>query len=154
MVSVIWKLWVSSLFALQIPIVYSAALGRAEIKQASAVIWKQVLAFGKSEKLEFINIGIFAASSAGRKGRRHIVKFTPDRERSHVCVVVAVVVVSSSCRWNHISVVISKFILKRTSLIYVDTYPTSWMCRLICVFTESILLYGVCCALAEPCFNI
>ena len=46
---------------------------------------KQVLAFGKSEKLEFINIGIFAASLGGRKGRRHIGRFTPDRERSHVC---------------------------------------------------------------------
>ena len=48
------------------------------------MIGKQVLAFGKSEKSEFINIGIFAASSGGRKGRRHIGKFTPDRERSHV----------------------------------------------------------------------
>ena len=48
-------------------------------------------------------------------------------------------------------------ILKRTSLIYVDgkdTSPTSWMHRLICVFTESILLYGVCCALVKPSFNI
>ena len=52
--------------------------------QASAVIGKQVLAFGKSEKSEFINIGIFAASSGGHKGRRHIGRFTPDRERSHV----------------------------------------------------------------------
>ena len=50
----------------------------------SAVIEKQVLAFGKSEKSELINIGIFAASSGGRKGRRHIGRFTPDRERSHV----------------------------------------------------------------------
>ena len=49
------------------------------------MIGKQVLAFGKSEKSEFINIGIFAASSGGRKGRRHIGRFTPDRERSHVC---------------------------------------------------------------------
>ena len=48
------------------------------------MIGKQVLAFGKSEKSEFINIGIFAASSGGRKGRRHIGRFTPDRERSHV----------------------------------------------------------------------
>ena len=48
------------------------------------MIGKQVLAFGKSEKLEFINIGIFAASSGGRKERRHIGRFTPDRERSHV----------------------------------------------------------------------
>ena len=48
-------------------------------------------------------------------------------------------------------------ILKRTSLIYMDgkdTSPTLWMRRLICVFAESILLYGVCCALAKPCFNI
>ena len=45
---------------------------------------KQVLAFGKSEKSEFTNIGIFAASSGGRKGRRHIGRFTPGRERSHV----------------------------------------------------------------------
>ena len=51
------------------------------------MIGKQVLAFGKSEKSEFINIGIFAASSGGRKGRRHIGRFTPDRERSHVCIV-------------------------------------------------------------------
>ena len=51
-------------------------------KQASAVIRKQVLAFGKSEKSEFINIRIFPASSAGRKGRRHIGRFMPDRERS------------------------------------------------------------------------
>ena len=43
------------------------------------MIGKQVLAFGKSEKSEFINIRIFAASSGGRIGR-----FTPDRERSHV----------------------------------------------------------------------
>ena len=49
------------------------------------MIGKQVLAFSKSEKSEFINIGIFAASSGGRKGRRHIRRFTPDRERSHVC---------------------------------------------------------------------
>ena len=48
------------------------------------MIGKQVLAFGKSEKSEFINIGIFAASSGGRKGRHHIGRFTPDRERSHV----------------------------------------------------------------------
>ena len=48
------------------------------------MIGKQVLAFGKSEKLEFINIGIFAASSGGHKGRHHIGRFTPDRERSHV----------------------------------------------------------------------
>ena len=48
------------------------------------MIGKQVLAFGKSEKSEFINIGIFAASSGGRKGWRHIGRFTPDRERSHV----------------------------------------------------------------------
>ena len=54
------------------------------MKQASAVIGKQVLAFGESEKSKFINIGIFAASSGGRKGRRHIGSFTPDRERSHV----------------------------------------------------------------------
>ena len=51
----------------------------------SAVIEKQVLAFGKSEKSEFINIRIFAASSGGHKGRRHIGRVTPDRERSHVC---------------------------------------------------------------------
>ena len=50
------------------------------------MIGKQVLAFGKSEKSEFINIGIFAVSSGGRKGRRHIGRFTPDRERSHVCL--------------------------------------------------------------------
>ena len=49
------------------------------------MIGKQVLAFGKSEISKFINIGIFAASSGGRKGRRHIGSFTPDRERSHVC---------------------------------------------------------------------
>ena len=42
------------------------------------MIGKQILAFGKSEKSEFINIGIFAASSGGRKGRRHIKRFTPD----------------------------------------------------------------------------
>ena len=36
------------------------------------MIGKQVLAFGKSEKSKFINIGIFAASSGGRKGRRQI----------------------------------------------------------------------------------
>ena len=48
------------------------------------MIGKQVLAFGKSEKSEFINIGIFAALSGGRKGRCHIGRFTPDRERSHV----------------------------------------------------------------------
>ena len=41
------------------------------------MIGKQVLAFGKSEKSELINIGIFAASSGGRKGRRHIGRFTP-----------------------------------------------------------------------------
>ena len=38
----------------------------------SAVIGKQVLAFGKGLKSEFINIEIFAASSGGRKGRRQI----------------------------------------------------------------------------------
>ena len=48
------------------------------------MIRKQVLAFGKSKKIGIINIGIFAASSGGRKGRRHIGSFTPDRERSHV----------------------------------------------------------------------
>ena len=31
-----------------------------------------------------MNIGIFAASSGGRKERRHIGRFTPDQERSHV----------------------------------------------------------------------
>ena len=46
---------------------------------------KQVLAFGKSENLEFIHIRTFAASSGGRKGRRHIRSFTPDEERSHAC---------------------------------------------------------------------
>ena len=56
------------------------------------MIGKQVLAFGKSEKSEFINIGIFAASSGGRKGRRHIGRFTPDRERSHVWFKVDMVV--------------------------------------------------------------
>ena len=50
------------------------------------MIGKQVLAFGKSEKSKFINIGIFAASSGGREGRCHIGSFTPDRERSHVCL--------------------------------------------------------------------
>ena len=50
----------------------------------TAVIGKQVLAFGKSQKSEFINIGSFAAWSGGRKGRRHIRRFMPDRERSHV----------------------------------------------------------------------
>ena len=50
------------------------------------MIRKQVLAFGNSEKSEFINIGIFAASSGGRKGRCHIGRFMPDRERSHVCL--------------------------------------------------------------------
>ena len=50
------------------------------------MIGKQVLAFGKSEKSEFINIGIYAASSGGRKERGHIGRFTPDRERSHVCL--------------------------------------------------------------------
>ena len=54
------------------------------------MIGKQVLAFGKSEKSELINIGIFATSSGGRKGRRHIGRFTPDRERSHVCKYVVV----------------------------------------------------------------
>ena len=49
------------------------------------MIGKQVLAFGKSEKSEFINIENFAASSGGRKGRCHIGRFTPDRDRSHVC---------------------------------------------------------------------
>ena len=49
------------------------------------MIGKQVYAFGKSEKSEFINIGIFAASLEGRKGRRHIGRFTPDLESSHVC---------------------------------------------------------------------
>ena len=49
------------------------------------MIGKQVLAFGKSQKSKFINIGIFAASSGGRKERRIIGSFTPDRERSHVC---------------------------------------------------------------------
>ena len=48
------------------------------------MIGKQVLAFGKSEKSEFINIRIFAALSGGRKGRRHIGRFTPDWEISHV----------------------------------------------------------------------
>ena len=33
---------------------------------------KKSSAIGKSEKLEFINIGIFAALSRGRKGKRHI----------------------------------------------------------------------------------
>ena len=50
------------------------------------MIGKQVLAFGKSEKSEFINIRIFAALSGGRKGRHHIGRFMPDRERSHVWV--------------------------------------------------------------------
>ena len=50
------------------------------------MIGKQVLDFGKSEKSEFINIGIFAASSGGCKGRCNIGRFTPDRERSHVCL--------------------------------------------------------------------
>ena len=50
------------------------------------MIGKQVLAFGKNEKSEFINIGIFAASSGGRKGRCHIGRFTSDRERSHVWI--------------------------------------------------------------------
>ena len=50
------------------------------------MIGKQVLAFGKSEKSECINIRIFVASSGGRKGRHHIGRFTPDRERSHVCL--------------------------------------------------------------------
>ena len=54
------------------------------VKQASVVIGKQVLSFGKSEKWEFINIGIFAALSGGRKRRRHIGRFMPDQERSHV----------------------------------------------------------------------
>ena len=79
-----WKALVFFAVSKQIPIVYSANRGRAEIKQASAVIGKQVLAFGKSEKSEFINIRIFAASSEGHKGRRHIGRFSPDRERSHV----------------------------------------------------------------------
>ena len=48
------------------------------------MIGKQILAFGKSEISELINIGIFAASWGGRKGRRHIGRLTPDRERSHV----------------------------------------------------------------------
>ena len=50
------------------------------------MIGKQVLAFGRSVKSEFINIGIFAASLGGCKGRPHIGRFTPDRERSHVCL--------------------------------------------------------------------
>ena len=66
----------------------------------SAVIGKQVLAFGKSEKLEFINIGIFAASSGGRKGRRHIGRFTPDRERSHVWLMACMNIMERS--WNFV----------------------------------------------------
>ena len=50
------------------------------------MIGKQVLAFGKREKSELINIGIFAASSGGHKRRCHIGRFTPDRERSRVCL--------------------------------------------------------------------
>ena len=46
------------------------------------MIGKQVLAFGKSEKSEFINIGIFAASSGGCEGRLHVGRFTPD----HMCM--------------------------------------------------------------------
>ena len=65
----------------------------------SAVIGKQVLVFGKSEKSEFINIGIFAASSGGRKGRRHIGRFTPDQERSHVWVLTFGGVSRSSVSW-------------------------------------------------------
>ena len=74
-----------------------------------------------------------------------------------VVVAVVVVVVICSCRCNYTSVVISKFILqKRSLLIYVygkDTCPTLWMRRLICVFTESILLYGFCCALAKTKYS-
>ena len=51
------------------------------------MIGKHVLALEKAKKSKFINIGIFAASSGGRKGRRHIGSFTPDRERSHVCLI-------------------------------------------------------------------
>ena len=70
-----------------------------------------------------------------------------------VVLAVVVVVVISSCRRNHTSVVITKCILKRTSLIHVDgkdISPTSWMRRLICVFTECILLYGF----AVPWLNL
>ena len=62
------------------------------------MIGKQVLAFGKSEKSEFINIGIFAASSGGRKRRRHIRRFTPDWKRSHVWSQLLRVV---QLLWNH-----------------------------------------------------
>ena len=61
------------------------------------MIGKQVLAFGKSKKSEFINIGIFAASSGGRKGRLHIGRFMPDRERSHVCSFALIVLKHCRC---------------------------------------------------------
>ena len=49
-----------------------------------AVIGKQVLAFGKSEKSELINIGILLPRREGVKGGTISGRFTPDRERSHV----------------------------------------------------------------------
>ena len=42
------------------------------------------------------------------------------------------------------------------SLIYVKgkhTSPTSWMRSFICVFNESILLYGFCCTLAKTKYS-
>ena len=44
----------------------AATMIGTKIKQASAVIGKQVLAFGKSEKSEFIYIGSFGLSGVTR----------------------------------------------------------------------------------------
>ena len=45
---------------------------------------KTSFSFGKKRKIGIHKYRDFAASSGGRKRRRHIGSFTPDRERSHV----------------------------------------------------------------------
>ena len=101
------------------------------------MIGKQVLAFRKSEKSEIINIRIFAASSGGRKGRRHIGRFTPDRERSHVWRPAKTQISLGICSvWSESSLC-TQWVAKDPSFLHADSEDsdqTGWMPRLIWVF--------------------
>ena len=57
------------------------------IKEVSAVIGKQVLAFGKSEKSEFIYIGSFGLSGVTRIWGPNIGRSRRNRVRSHVWLI-------------------------------------------------------------------
>ena len=68
------------------PVKFDLPLSVVNLDKASAVIGKQILAFGKSEKSEFIYIGSFGLSGVTRIWGPNNGRSRRNRVRSHVCV--------------------------------------------------------------------